>query len=150
MDQNSIRVILQGIERQIMDMERRLDELIQARTAFIKQHEDVLVKGGTSTKERNGAQRRLPRGMPRKWVLEVVSSNGPMTIAEMKDAILNKHGKRMADGTIRRVVESLKNENKFFYNESDGTFVLIEEAPPPPPLPPTSPSRRDDDDDLPF
>lgn len=131
MENSHVRVILQGIDRQIEEFKKKLMDLERAREAFIKQHDSVLLSSSDEAPmdgvSRKGVRRRLPAGIPRKWILEALQKQTQCTIAEINGLIETLHGRMLADGTLRRVVDKLKDEGRVFYRQDEGTWELMKE-----------------------
>ena len=141
MDAAHAKAILQGIDRQIDELNRKLQELEAARQSFIKEQDGAVLTQSGDQKPRKGGKghiRRLPKGIPEKWVLEALNKQSRITPIEINDIVEKNHDKRLADGTIRRVLDKLLNDKVLFYREDEGTWEVIRKT------------VNDDSTDLPF
>lgn len=137
MEKAHVQILLQGIDKQIEVLKKRLADLEAAREAFVKQHDNAFSENGghlTMGSVPRFSRRRLPAGIPQKWVLEALDKQSRATIPELNDLIEQAHGRKLADGTIRRVLDILKANGEICFRVDEGTWELI----------------RKDDDDLPY
>ena len=71
------------------------------------------------------SKRRLPPGMPKKFVIDALIKHGDLTMAELRRKIEEDTGQTIRDGTARRALEALMKEDKVVKKEETGAYLYI-------------------------
>lgn len=131
MNEEQIKILLQSIDSQIAELNKKVSKLQIARKAFIVQHKEALtgyenLNPRLSRPESTSTPRRLGQGTPKKWVIDALTFYGRTSASELNQYIERRQGRKLAAGTLWRVLKELKESGKARNYLEDATWEIVE------------------------
>lgn len=121
LSKETVQKLISDLDTQIKQAEGRLDELKRMKDEL----ETHLGNGSGDSTDTKSPVRRLPAGLPKKLVREVLQKHRRLSIGEIMHLIKEERGYKVKDGSTRRALDSLR-ESGLIVKEEDGTYRWAE------------------------